>query len=117
MRRALAIVVALAAVVVLAPVAESPGSGSPVLVTATVDLPRHSAVITATKRAADYYWPTYAHTTLTPRNGWSWGTFAQGLQALYRQVGDARYLADGMTWGQSNGWAIITPPASGTRTS
>lgn len=106
MRRAIvAATVLLAALLV--PV--TPAVAAPV--TATVDLPRHSTVLTAAKLAADYYWPTYAHTTLTPKNGWSWGTFAQGLQALYRQSGDAKYLADGMSWGSSNSWGILTPPA------
>ena len=82
--------------------------GSPVI--ATVDLPRHSAVVTATKLAADYYRTTYAHPTVLPTNGWSWATYAQGVQALYRQAGDQRYLSDGLAWGQSNAWGIS--PAS-----
>ncbi len=75
---------------------------------AAVALPRHSAVVTAVKRAADYYRGTYAHTTLTPRSGWSWSTYTQGVQALYRQAGDARYLSDGMAWGRSNSWGLST---------
>lgn len=71
-------------------------------------LPRHSSVVTLIKRAADYYRPTYAYTTLKPKNGWSWATYAQGIQALYRQDGDTRYLNDGLAWGRSNSWGITT---------
>ena len=47
---------------------------------ATVDLPSHAAVLTATRQAADYYRTTPAHTTVTPTNNWSWATYADGLQ-------------------------------------
>ena len=56
----------------------------------------------AAKRAVDYYRTTYPLTTLTPRNGWSWSTYQQGVVALYRHTGDARYLSDAMAWGRSN---------------
>jgi rhamnogalacturonyl hydrolase YesR len=101
---ALAIVVALPAAPAVTPASSSPAPA----VAAPVALPRHSAVVTAAKLAADYYRTTYAHTTLTPRNGWSWSTYTQGVQALYRQAGDARYLADGMAWGRSNSWGLGT---------
>jgi rhamnogalacturonyl hydrolase YesR len=105
MRLAVALGTTLATVVVLA-VAPAPATRS--VAAATVDIPRHSAIVTATKLAANYYRTTYAHTTLTPKNGWSWSTYAQGVQALYRQSGDARYLADGMAWGASNSWGVGT---------
>ncbi|PZS15114.1 MAG: hypothetical protein DLM57_13320 [Pseudonocardiales bacterium] len=120
MRRAIAAGAVLAIATVLTPApaqsgaSSAPGAGparpgAPV-VTAALDLPRHSTVLTATKLAADYYRTTYAHTTLTPRNGWSWATYTQGVQALYRQAGDRRYLDDNLAWGRSNGWGISTPP-------
>ncbi|MEP7179288.1 MAG: glycoside hydrolase family 88 protein, partial [Pseudonocardiales bacterium] len=80
----------------------------PSLVTASVDLPRHSTIVSATKRAANYYRRTYAHTTLLPKAGWSWATYAQGVQALYRQAGDTAYLSDGLAWGKSNSWHTTT---------
>jgi rhamnogalacturonyl hydrolase YesR len=77
--------------------------------TPTAGLPPRATVVTSATLAADYYRGTYAHTTLTPTNGWSWSTYAQGVQALYRQSGDQRYLDDGMEWGRSNAWDIATP--------
>lgn len=106
MKRAIAVGAVLAISTMLTP---APASAATSPVTATVDLPRHSTVVTATKLAADYYRTTYAHTTLTPKNGWSWATYAQGVQALYRQSGDQRYLSDGLAWGKSNAWDISTP--------
>jgi rhamnogalacturonyl hydrolase YesR len=73
-----------------------------------VALPRHSAIVTSTKLAAEYYRATLPHTTAKPTNGWSWATYAQGVQALYRQAGDQHYLNDGLTWGASNAWGIYT---------
>ena len=101
----MAAVSALVLSLVLMPTSVAPVSAS---VGAAVELPSHAAGLTATKQAADYYRTTLARTTVTPTNGWSWGTYADGLQTLYRQVGDARYLADGLSWGQSNGWQILT---------
>ncbi len=71
-------------------------------------LPRHSTVLTDTRRAADYYRQTFGLTTLKPANGWSWSTYTQGIQALYRQSGDQRFLDDNMSWGRSALWAIST---------
>jgi rhamnogalacturonyl hydrolase YesR len=106
MRLAIALSAALAVAAMLpAPAASAvaaPSSAS----TVVAALPRHSAVVTAAKRAADYYRTTYAHTTSTPRNGWSWSTYTQGVHALYRHAGDARYLSDGLAWGRSNSWAL-----------
>ncbi len=108
--------IAAAAVLLLAsvlmstigPAAPASATAATVAVATAVDLPSHSAVVTATKQPADYYRTTYAYTTLTPTNGWSWATYAEGVQALYRQAGDARYLGDGMSWGRSNGWKVQT---------
>ena len=105
MRRMMAAVTALVLSLVLMP---TDGASATASSGAGVDLPSHAAVLTATRQAADYYRTTLAHTTVTPTNGWSWGTYADGLQTLYRQVGDAQYLADGLSWGRSNGWQILT---------
>ena len=56
-------------------------------VTSTVDVPRHSSVVVAAKRAADYYRTTYAVAT-DRRNGWSWATYFDGLHQHFRAVGD-----------------------------
>ena len=74
-------------------------------------LPSHAGIVTAMKRAADYYRPTFAHTALMPRNGWSWATYFQGVLDTYRQAGDSKYMSDGLRWGQSTAWAILAPPA------
>ena len=71
-------------------------------------LPSHTAIVAAARRALDYYRPTYATTTLTPRNGWSWGTYFEGVQDVYRYTGDARFQSDGMAWGASNAWNLTT---------
>jgi rhamnogalacturonyl hydrolase YesR len=105
MRRAMAVGGALAIAAMLTPAARPV---VPSLVTASVGLPRHSTIVNATKRAADYYRTTYAHTTLLPKAGWSWATYSQGVQALYRQAGDAAYLSDGLAWGRSNSWHTTT---------
>jgi rhamnogalacturonyl hydrolase YesR len=86
----------------------APNAQAVTTVTSTVDLPRHSTVVSAAKKAADYYRSTYATTTVTPKNGWSWSTYFQGVQALYRTSGDQRYLNDGLAWGTSNSWGITT---------
>lgn len=98
-----AVCAALVLAVLVAPTARA---ATPV--SSTVDLPRHSTVVTAAKKAADYYRTTYATTTVTPKNGWSWSTYFQGVQALYRTSGDQRYLNDGLAWGTSNSWGITT---------
>jgi rhamnogalacturonyl hydrolase YesR len=71
-------------------------------------LPSHAVVVNAEKSAASYYRTTFAHTTLTPTNGWSWATYFQGLESLYAQAGDASYLGDAMGWGRSRGWSLLT---------
>lgn len=71
-------------------------------------LPTYAAIVNAAKLATNYYRTTYAHTTLTPKNGWSWSTYTQGVQALFSQVGDQQYLSDNLAWGSSNSWAIET---------
>ena len=71
-------------------------------------LPSHAVIVSTAKRAIDYYRPTYATTTLAPRNGWSWGTYFEGVHDLYRHAGDLRYHSDGMAWGASNAWALTT---------
>lgn len=58
--------------------------------------------------AANYYRTTYAHTDVTPTNGWSWATYFNGLQALYLQTSNSTYLNDGIAWGASNGWEPST---------
>lgn len=63
-------------------------------------------MVSAAKRALDYYRPTYSTTTLTPRNGWSWGTYVEGVEDLYRYAGDAAFHSHGMAWGASNGWGL-----------
>lgn len=68
-------------------------------------VPRHSSVVTAMKRAADYYRPTYPLLG-TPTSNWSWATYFQGVLALYRTTGERRYLADAMAWGRSNQWSV-----------
>ena len=104
MKRMFAAATALLIALVLMPAVGPASSVS----AGTGDLPSHAAVLTATRQATDYYRATLAHTTVRPTNGWSWATYADGLQTLYRQVGDAQYLADGLSWGQSNGWQILT---------
>src|SRR4051812_47006887 len=71
-------------------------------------LPSHASIVSAAKSAADYYRPTYATTALTPKNGWSWATYFEGVQDLYRHAGDARFQADGMAWGNANSWGFNT---------
>jgi rhamnogalacturonyl hydrolase YesR len=78
--------------------------------TATVatGLPTYASIVNAAKLAAGYYRTTYAHTTLTPKNGWSWSTYTQGVQTLFQQVGDQQYLNDNLAWGSSNTWSVGT---------
>ena len=109
----------LAAALVAAALLWLPGAGAASSVGSTtvaptgtvLALPRHSAVLAAAKSAADYYRSTFAHTTVSPRNGWSWATYGDGIVSLYRQAGDARYLADAMNWGASSNWQISTANA------
>jgi rhamnogalacturonyl hydrolase YesR len=75
---------------------------------ATVTLPSYSAIVNATKLAANYYRTTFAHTTVTPTNGWSWSTYTEGVLALFDQAGDQKFLNDELAWGQSNGWKLST---------
>ncbi len=69
-------------------------------------LPTYASIVNAAKLAANYYRTTYAHTTLTPKNGWSWSTYTQGVQTLFQQAGDQAYLNDNLAWGSSNSWAV-----------
>src|SRR6478672_5952204 len=71
-------------------------------------LPSHATVVRAAKLAADYYRPTFASTTLVPKNGWSWATYFQGVESLYRHEGDLRYQGDAMAWGRTNSWGLTT---------
>jgi rhamnogalacturonyl hydrolase YesR len=75
---------------------------------AGVTLPTYASIVNATKLAANYYRTTFAHTTVTPTNGWSWSTYTQGVQVLFGQAGDQQYLNDNLAWGQSNAWALTT---------
>lgn len=102
MGRSTAVVAAAAAL------AASLLTGPPAAAATDPGLPSHSTIVSSAKAAADYYRPTYATTTLTPRNGWSWSTYFEGIQSLYQHAGDARYLADGMAWGSSNSWHLTT---------
>jgi rhamnogalacturonyl hydrolase YesR len=105
MKRSLIAIIA-AVLTLMGMLTPAPARATAPSVTTTADLPRHAAVLASMKLAADYYRGSYAHTTLTPKNGWSWSTYTQGVQALYSQVGDGRFLADGLAWGKSNGWGI-----------
>ncbi len=110
MKRQLASQLALAVAMVMILLAPSVSATPDVApAAAAVALPSHAAVLTATKRAADYYRTTLAYTTVTPTSDWQWATYADGLQTLYRQSGDAVYLSDGLSWGQSNGWQLQGP--------
>ncbi|HZC53839.1 MAG TPA: glycoside hydrolase family 88 protein [Mycobacterium sp.] len=92
-------------VVVVTALASLLAPGRPAWVSAASPA-RDSAVLTATERAADFYRPTLAHTNNEPINGWSWSTYASGVLALSRQVGESRYLGDAMTWGAANDWRL-----------
>ena len=109
-RRILAVVMAAlvvsASVTAVVEVAPGYGSVAPASAVTASTLPSFSAITRAAKTAADYYRLTYAHTTLTPKNGWSWATYFDGVQALYRLTGDAKYQSDGMSWGASNSWGL-----------
>jgi rhamnogalacturonyl hydrolase YesR len=82
----------------------------PITVTAATaaGLPTYASIVNAAKLATAYYRTTFAHTTVTPTNGWSWSTYTQGVQALFEQVGDQEYLNDNLAWGQSNAWGVTT---------
>jgi hypothetical protein len=79
---------------------------APAAAASAVTLPTYATIVNATKLAAQYYRTTYAHTTVTPQNGWSWSTYTQGVQALFEQAGDQHYVNDTLTWGQSNAWGV-----------
>jgi rhamnogalacturonyl hydrolase YesR len=108
-------VAALAALTVLGAGTAPAAVSSPVAaavagpVTGDITVSRHSAILSAMTRAADYYRPTYAVTGVV-RNGWSWSTYFDGVMQLYRATGDDKYLTDLRTWGTSNNWA---PQAGG----
>ncbi|GGC00217.1 glycoside hydrolase family 88 protein [Cellulomonas carbonis] len=74
-------------------------------VVGTLDVPTHAAVLEATRRAADYYAPTWPLTTVT-RNGWSWATYADGGTRLFTTAGDQRYLEQAVAWGTRSSWAL-----------
>jgi rhamnogalacturonyl hydrolase YesR len=80
----------------------------PITVAAAGALPTYASIVNAAKLATAYYRTTYAHTTVTPKNGWSWSTYTQGVQTLFEQVGDQQYLNDNLAWGTSNAWAVST---------
>ncbi len=75
---------------------------------AETPLPTRTAVLNATRAAASYYAPTFAVTTLTPKNGWSWSTYAQGVRALFAVTGDQRYRDEGLAWGRTSSWGLST---------
>jgi rhamnogalacturonyl hydrolase YesR len=85
-----------------------PGTAAAAPVTAVSVLPRHSDVVAAMMKAANYYRGTYPVTTLTPKNGWSWSTYFQGVHSLYLATGDTKYLNDELAWGRSNNWSPST---------
>ena len=91
-------VLAVPATLVAVPAATAPLSG-------TVFVPQHSTVVTAMKRAADYYGPTVAVAS-GARNGWSWATYFDGATHLFGTVGDQRYLDASIAWGASTGWSV-----------
>ncbi len=71
-------------------------------------LPSRTAVLAAARLAATYYRPTFPVTTLTPRNGWSWSTHAQGVRAMFGVLGDQAYRDEGLSWGAANAWRLGT---------
>ena len=75
---------------------------------AGASLPPRSIVLTATKRAADYYRPIYPVTAVLPRNGWSWSTYFAGDLALHQRTNLVRFRTDVRAWGDGNGWAVNT---------
>jgi rhamnogalacturonyl hydrolase YesR len=97
------IVLSLVAAGGLAAVPQTTAAAAPT--TGTTVVPRHSDIGLAMKRAANYYRPLYPVGTGT-KAGWSWSTYFQGVHALYREVGDYRYLTDAMSWGRSNSWSL-----------
>jgi len=107
-----AVLVACTGLAIARPAPAQPAStGTSLPVAGTVTIPRHSDVVVAMKRAADYYRGTYPFYTGV-RNGWSWSTYFQGVHALFRTAGDRKYLDDEMAWGQSNGWSLTTAEAN-----
>lgn len=103
MRLVVRLLTLLVAGALLVPLAGRPSSAA-----APAGVLSHSSVVRAAELAADYYRPTFANTTLVPRNGWSWSTYFQGVESLYRHAGDARHQADAMAWGQANSWQLTT---------
>lgn len=72
------------------------------------ELPSRNAVLAAARLAATYYRPTFPVTALTPRNGWSWSTHAQGVRAMFGVLGDQAYRDEGLSWGAANAWRLST---------
>lgn len=101
---AVVVVVSAAGTAVAAKPAATPAATP---VTSAILVPRHSSVVTAMKRAADYYRPLYPLIG-TPTSNWLWSTYFQGVLALYQTTGEAKYLADAMAWGRSNQWSVST---------
>jgi rhamnogalacturonyl hydrolase YesR len=97
----------LAGTASVAPVRPAAAQADAPPVVGTVLVPRHTSIVAAMKRAADYYRPTYSLATGV-RNGWSWGTYFQGAFSAFRTAGDQKYFTDVMAWGQSNQWSIPT---------
>jgi rhamnogalacturonyl hydrolase YesR len=87
-----------------------PDSGSPAVRVSSsppVGPPTIAAsAIKSTELAADYYAKAVDPSTLDPMNGWSWATFEQGVQALYDQTGDSKYLKQELAWGKSLSWRL-----------
>jgi rhamnogalacturonyl hydrolase YesR len=65
-------------------------------------------VLVASRAAATYYRPTFPVTSLTPRNGWSWSTYEQGVRALFGVLGDQAFHDEGMAWGRASSWRLST---------
>nr|WP_284287297.1 hypothetical protein [Angustibacter aerolatus] len=78
MRRRLARTALLAAACLLAGLVTPASAGAASVVTETVDVPRHSDVVTALQRAADSYRGTASQSPTKPA-GWSWGTYFDGV--------------------------------------
>ena len=69
-------------------------------------VPTQTEVMAAARLAASYYRPTFPVTTLSPRNGWSWSTHAQGIRARFGVLGDQAHRDEGISWGRANSWGL-----------
>ena len=79
MKRPVAAGAAVALALALGPIT---GVATTQAAAATVPLPTYATIVDATKLATEYYRTTYAHTTLVPKNGWSWSTYTVGHVVL-----------------------------------